>query len=128
MALDLSPYFRVLARGPVPSGDDLLRAAHLGASSYYAEAVRDGADLELEHETGLDVRIWSPEWLVEMNEVHDVRARVDGIAVGDADGLFLIERANGLFAVGPGALDPDELRFVARDLADFFGGTLGKLG
>lgn len=127
MALDISPRFRLLARGAVPATDDLLQATRLGTSSYYVEAVQDGADIELEHEAGLDVRIWSPEWVVEMNEIHDVRARVDGVAVGDADGLFLIERENGLFAVGPGALDPDELRFVAPNLGALLGGSLGKL-
>lgn len=120
--------FRVLARGPMPSEGALRLARQMGASLDYQEIVVDGADVELQHDSGIDIRIWSPAGVVEMNKAHDVRSRLgSGLAVGDADGLCLIERADGIFVVGWGAMDPAELQFVAVDLRSMLGGDLGGL-
>lgn len=120
--------FRVLARGPVPTEDAVLLAVELGASSDHQTLVPGGADIELEHESGLDVRIWSPDGLVEMNEAHQVQTRLgSGLAVGDADGRCLVERPDGIFAVGWGATDPSELRLVTPDLNSMLNGELGVL-
>ncbi len=124
----VGPSFRVLARGVAPSAADLAAAVALGASAHYVAVVADGADLELLHESGVDVRIWAPDWLVQANAAYDVPHRLPGfVAVGDAYGDFLVEGPAGLGAVGPGALDPDEVRPVARDLDDLLGGSLGDL-
>jgi hypothetical protein len=63
-----------------------------------------------------------------MNEAHDVKERLgSGLAIGDSDGLCLIERTDGVFAVGWGAMEAAELRFVAADLHSMLGGELGAL-
>ena len=127
----VSPHeaFHVLARGDAPSAHDIRRAVSLGVSESYVEWIQGGADLELEHTSGLDVRIWAPDGLVEMNAAYDVRNQLGGgVAIGDAFGLFLVERQDGLFAVGAGALDAGELRIVAADLnAMLSAGELGEL-
>lgn len=119
--------FRVLARGTAPTRGSIRAAMALGASEDYLRAVELGADLELEHESGLDVRIWAPSGVLEMNDVYDIPRQVGGLAIGDADGLFLVERPDGLYAVGAGALEPDSLRFVASDLSELLSGVLGRL-
>lgn len=125
---DVGPPFRVLARGAAPSAAQIAAAVALGVSTQYIRLVTRGADIELMHETGIDVRIWAPDWVVRANAAYDVPRRLPGfVAIGDAYGDFLVEGPAGLGAVGPGALDPDEVRPVARDLDDLLGGSLGEL-
>lgn len=125
---EIGQRFQVLARGPVPDPDAIADALRLGVSKSYVDVVSDGADLELLHVSGVDVRIWSPDFVVEMNDVCEIQRWLPGcVAVGDAWGLFIVECGAGLMAFGPGALDPEEGRRIGPGLLALLAGELGEL-
>ena len=99
-----------------------------------ADYLRIAANLEeyeLKHATGQYLRIWAPTACFEMDEAHRISKRIPGsIAVADDGGdrvLLYLDGPDGfgLYRVGFGALDAEEVRFVAPTLADVLSHSSG---
>ena len=90
----------------------------------YREIAETLAEYELKHAAGQYFRIWAPTAVLEMNEAHQVARRIPGaIPIGDDGGDRVVlyrqgDEGFGLYRAGFGALDADEVRYIASSLTD----------
>jgi hypothetical protein len=103
---------------------EALLATFPSMPSDYREIAEDLTEYELKHAAGQYFRIWAPVAVLEMDRAHQVSRRIPGaVPIGDdgGDRVVLYLHGNegfGLYRAGFGALDPDEVRFIASSLTD----------
>jgi len=90
----------------------------------YREIAETLTEYELKHAAGQYFRIWAPVAVLEMDQAHQVSRRIPGATpIGDDGGdrvvLYLHgDEGFGLYRAGFGALDADEVRYIASSLTD----------
>lgn len=106
--------------------EELEQARALGVSEKGLAWIESLADAELMHTSGLDVSLWAPSRLADMNDAYAIRERIPhGVGVGSAGSHFLIEVEGVLYAAGPGALAMEDMTLLAEDIDDFLGSGRG---
>lgn len=99
----------------------------------YLGIASDMTEYNLKHSGGQYLRIWPPATLLEMDTAHHISRRLPGaIPIGDdgGDQVILYIRGGqgfGLYRVPFGALDYDELHFVAPTLMELLADSIGVL-
>jgi hypothetical protein len=114
------PEVRVLAHEAGASDAEIsaVQARYPALPEAMAELMRETTELELAYR-GRYLRLYGPRGCIEMDEAYSLSTRIPGaIVIGDNGGgeAILFLPGKGIYKVGYGALDPDEVRFVANDL------------
>lgn len=90
----------------------------------YRKIAEHLTEYELKHASGQYFRIWPPTAVLEMDEAHHISRRIPGaMPVGDDGGDRVVlywhgPEGFGLYRVGFGALDPDDVQYIAASLTD----------
>jgi hypothetical protein len=121
--------FAVVADPEVVSDDEVATLEAHGVSEPARRWIAQLAGAELDHVSGLDLRLWTPARIREMDEAYGISARIPtAVAIGAAGSHFLLELRHptaGVYAAGPGALAYEELTLLAPSVDDFFGRGIG---
>ncbi len=123
---ELDPSFSVLVPAEPVTPAALEQARALGVSEKSLAWIESLASAELMHTSGLDVSLWAPSRLMEMNAAYAIRERIPrGVGVGAAGSHFLVEVDGALYAAGPGALAMEDMTWLAEHIDEFLGSGRG---
>jgi hypothetical protein len=118
----LHPEIRVLAQRPGAAVAAIsgLRGRYAHFPEALAELMQEATELELSYR-GRYLRLYGPSHCIEMDEAYSISVRIPGaIAIGDNGGgeAIVFLPGKGIHRTGYGALDPDEVQFVAGSLEE----------
>lgn len=125
--------FTILANEP-PADKTSVSAlidAYKEVPDEYLNLVAELTELELEHENGTYLRIWSPDGCLDQDEGYEVSKRIPGaIPIGDDGGGRILVYMNGahgdgLYCVGYGDIARDDATFVSNNLTELLKDGIG---
>lgn len=113
----LHPEIRVLAQRPgaAVAAVSSLRVRYAHFPDALAELMQEAAELELSYR-GRYLRLYGPSGCIDMDEAYAISVRIPGaIGIGDNGGgeAIVFLPGEGIHRVSYGAIDPDEVQFVA---------------
>ncbi len=126
--------FRIEAQREPSSESDiekLVEFSPIAVPEDYLEIVREATEVEIDVDGGAFLRIWGAAESVAMNEDYEVQRYLpQGLAVGDDGGgnavIYLNSgSSSGVFLCDFGALDEEEMRFLASSLEDLLTRGIG---
>ena len=103
---------------------DLIAFSSIKVPSEYLELIREHTEVEINVQDQRYIRIWGAKGCIEMNEAYLIQKYIpDSLAIGDDEGghaILYAEGQNGfgIYAIGFGDLDIDDMIFIAKSLKD----------
>jgi hypothetical protein len=133
MLSEIHQSFRVLAKRPEAAVGEITAIIERfpRIPSDYLRLIASVTELELEHECGQYLRIWSPAGCFDQDDGYDISKRIPGaIPIGDDGGghvIMYMEGCNGfgLYHVGYGNLDAEAAVWIAPTLTEFLTSAAG---
>ena len=90
----------------------------------YIDLIKYATEIELKHDSGKYIRIWSPEGCIDQEEGYEISKFMPGsFPFGDNGGgkILFYDNGNngyGIYSVGYGNLDIDEAVFISNSLKE----------
>lgn len=103
---------------------DLIAFSPFEVPSEYLELIQERTEVEINVQNQGYIRIWGAKGCIEMNEAYFIQKYIPySLAIGDDEGgnaILYAEGQNGfgIYAVGFGDLDADDMVFIAKSLRD----------
>lgn len=103
---------------------DLIKFSSIEVPAEYLELIQEQTEVEINIQNQRYIRIWGAKGCIEMNEAYYIQKYIPGsLAIGDDEGGHVILYAEGpngfgVYAVGFGDLDVDDMIFIAKSLKD----------
>jgi len=129
MLKNLSASWKLLAKRAAAEESEIAALVKIVGDipNEYLALVGEATEIELLHANGQYLRIWGPAGCREMDQAYDIRRRIPGaLPIGDDGGGSVLMYAVGhngfgVYKVGFGCLDADELNWVGVSLCELLG-------